>query len=151
MHKKNLISSSFFFNLVKLLTISSFSSIINGTMFIFLQILICILYKYGGQNMDLIKFRAVTIVLMAITAIISTKNDNLPILFGNIIVILLINKAVKLQLLFLLCMYSFICVLLSVDYIREKKRIILYLLYVAIVITHLIQLVSVINIFFSTI
>ncbi len=103
------------------------------------------------KNMDLIKFRAVTIVLMAITAIISTKNDNLPIMFGNIIVILLINKAVKLQLLFLLCMYSFICVLLSVDYIREKKRIILYLLYVAIVITHLIQLVSVLNIFFSTI
>ncbi len=97
--------------------------------------------------MNLIKFRTATIIIMAITAIVCSKDDNIPISLLNIFVMLLINKIIKTQFLFLLCMYSFICMILSVDYIKKKK---LFLIYFVIAIVHIIQLVSVINILFST-
>ena len=97
--------------------------------------------------MDLIKLRAATIIVMAITAIIASKDENVPIVITNLFVMFLINSVMNIRVFFTICIYSFGCMIFSVEYIKKQK---LYLLYLTIAIAHIIQLVSVLNILFST-
>ena len=97
--------------------------------------------------MDLIKLRAATIIIMAITAIIASKDKNVPMVITNLFIMLFINSVMNIRFFFTICIYSFGCMIFSVDYIKKKK---IYPLYLTIAIAHIIQLVSVLNILFST-